>query len=153
MPDAKCGFDGDPRGPAQQLLVTLGPTLIVDIGFDPSFDPTVAVAIPAPQLKGSHALVDTGATISCIDSAVAAALQLPIVDRQKISGSGGIHEVNMHIGQIFIPELNVTIYGSFAGVDLSAGGQPHVVLIGRMFLQHVTLNYDGLNGTVTITHK
>jgi hypothetical protein len=89
--------------------------------------------------------------ISCIDSAVAATLALPIVDRQKVSGSGGTHEVNMHLGQIYVPELDYTIYGSFAGVDLAAGGQPHVVLIGRTFLRNVTLLYEGRTGRVTIT--
>lgn len=150
MPDAKCGFDGDPRGPAQQLLVVLGPTLIVDIGFDANYDAAIPGARPFTQLQGSHALVDTGASISCIDSAVAATLQLPIVDRQRVAGSGGAHQVNMHLGQIFVPALQTVFYGAFAGVDLAAGGQPHVVLIGRDFLQHVTLTYEGLTGKVTI---
>jgi hypothetical protein len=52
---------------------------------------------------------------------------------------------------MFVPELRTTYYGSFAGVDLAAGGQPHVVLIGRDMLQHVRLVYDGLTGQVTIT--
>jgi predicted aspartyl protease len=150
MPDAKCGFEGDSRGPAQQLLVQLGPTLIVDVGFDPNFKPGIGTN-PILQLKGSHALVDTGATQSCIDSGVAGTLQLPIVDRQKVSGVGGVHEVNMHLAQIHVPELDVNIIGSFAGVDLAAGGQPHIVLIGRTFLQHVTLLYEGTTGKVTIT--
>jgi hypothetical protein len=70
----------------------LGPTLIVDVGFDPNFDPNSSKTPPVSQLQGSHALVDTGATISCIDSAVAAALSLPVIDRQKISGAGGLSE-------------------------------------------------------------
>jgi hypothetical protein len=57
----------------------------------------------------------------------------------------------MHLGQVFVPELALTFYGVFAGVDLAAGGQPHVVLIGRDFLQHVKLSYDGTTGKVTIT--
>jgi predicted aspartyl protease len=129
----------------------LGPTLIVDVGFDPNFDPNSSKTPPVSQLQGSHALVDTGATISCIDSAVAAALSLPVIDRQKISGAGGVHEVNMHLAQIYVPDLNFTQYGFFAGVDLAAGGQPHVVLIGRSFLQHVTLTCEGRTGKVTIS--
>lgn len=149
MPDAKCGFDGDHRGTGADLLVQLGPTLLVDIGFDPNFSP--GGGKPDTQLQGSHALVDTGATESCIDSAIAATLNLPIVDRRAIAGVGGIHEVNLHIAQIFIPELHFTIYGRFAGVNLQAGGQPHVVLIGRTFLKQVTLHYDGTTGRVVIT--
>jgi predicted aspartyl protease len=149
MPEAKCGFDDDHRGTGSELLVQLGPTLVVDIGFDPDFDPVIGGA-PSAQLKGSHALVDTGATESCIDAAVAAALNLPIVDRRNIAGVGGIHEVNLHLAQIYIPELDFTIYGRFAAVNLQAGGQPHVVLIGRTFLRHVTLTYDGATGQVNI---
>jgi hypothetical protein len=152
MPDAKCGFDGHPGGPtqAQQLLTLLGPTLVVDIGFDPNFDPTKVGTQPVTQLQGVHALVDTGATQSCVDSALATTINLPVIDRQRISGVGGVHEVNIHIGQIYVPALNSTIYGNFAGVNLSAGGQPHVVLIGRTFLQHITMIYDGRTGAVTI---
>jgi hypothetical protein len=133
------------------LLVVLDPTLLVDIGFDPKYDPATPNARPITQLDGNHALVDTGASLSCIDNIVAATLHLPIVDRQTISGSGGAHEVNMYLAQMFVPELRTTYYGSFAGVDLAAGGQPHVVLIGRDMLQHVRLVYDGLTGQVTIT--
>jgi hypothetical protein len=151
MPDAKCGFEnGDKRGPAQQLLVVLGPTLSVDIGFDPDY---VAGSGKQPKtsVTGCHAIVDTGAIISCIDSALAATLQLPIVDRQKVSGVGGLHEVNMHLAQVYVPDLLFTIHGSFAGVDLAAGGQAHVVLIGRTFLAHVKMHYDGTSGEVTIS--
>jgi predicted aspartyl protease len=153
MPDADCGFHNHPDGPAQaqQLLVVLGPTLIVDIGFDPAFDPTKIGSQPVTQLKGVRALVDTGATQSCLDSNVATTLNLPIIDRQKISGVGGVHDANIYLGQIYVPSLNSTIYGPFAGVNLSAGGQPHIALIGRTFLQHITLSYDGRNGKVTMT--
>ena len=58
----------------------------------------------------------------------------------------------LHLAQIHIPELSFTIWERFAGVNLQAGGQPHVVLIGRTFLRHVTLHYEGATGKVTITH-
>jgi hypothetical protein len=98
-----------------------------------------------------HALIDTGATTSCIVAGLAATLDLPIIDRRAVAGVGGTHEVNMHLAQIYVPELNQTIYGSFAGVNLTAGGQSHVALIGRTFLQHVTMFYDGRAGRVTIS--
>jgi hypothetical protein len=100
-----------------------------------------------------HALVDTGATTSCIDSGLAMQLNLPIIDRQRVSGVSGIHEVNMHLGHVLVPSLGRFISGSFAGVDLVAGGQPHVALIGRTFLQYFTLFYDGRTGSVSITDE
>jgi len=123
----------------------------VDLGFDPGYAPEEPNARPVAQLDGSHALVDTGASISCIDNQVAISLKLPIIDRQRVSGTAGAHEVNMYLAQVFVPELRTTFYGSFAGVDLAAGGQAHVVLLGRDMLQHVRLIYDGITGRVTIS--
>jgi len=59
----------------------------------------------------------------------------------------------MHLAHVVVPGLGKYIYGSFAGVDLVAGGQPHVALIGRTFLQHFTLFYDGRTGSVSITDE
>jgi hypothetical protein len=134
------------------MLIQFGPTLAVDIGFDPAYRPGADV-IPIPAVKDVHALVDTGATASCIDAGLAMQLNLPIIDRQKVGGIGGVHEVNMHLGQIRVPGLGRTMYGSFAGVNLVAGGQPHVALIGRIFLMHFTLFYDGRTGSVSITDE
>lgn len=147
-----CGFNDGPSGTGQGLLVQFGPTLIVDIGFDPSFDQEKS-GVPDLPLKGVHALVDTGATASCIDAGVAMQLNLPIIDRQKVAGVGGVHEVNVHLGHVFIPTINKTIYGQFAGVNLIAGGQLHSALIGRTFLQHFVLFYDGRTGVVSISDE
>ena len=151
MTTADCGFsNGLPGSTGAGLLVASGPTLLVDIGFDSNFKPNPG-AIPVAAVKGVGALVDTGATESCIDSTLATTLGLPIMDRRKISGSGGEHEVNVHLAQIYIPSLGETIYGAFAAVDLAAGGQKHQALIGRTFLQHLVMNYNGVTGKVTLT--
>jgi hypothetical protein len=100
---------------------------------------------------GVPALVDTGAAASFIDEALAQALQLPIVDRQKVSGSNGEHEVNMYLAQIHVPHLPFTQFGSFGGVHLAAGGQSHRALIGRTFLRHFVMTYNGLTGDVQLT--
>jgi predicted aspartyl protease len=134
------------------MLVQYGPTLLVDIGFDPNLRPA-DLDLPDLAIKGVHALVDTGATASCIDSGLAMQLNLPIIDRQTVGGVGGAHEVNMHLAHIVVPGLQKCITGAFAGVNLVAGGQPHVALIGRTFLQHFTLFYNGRTGSVSITDE
>jgi predicted aspartyl protease len=146
MTSTKCGFDDQPNGAkGNMLLCTHGPTLLVNIGFDPVFDP-LAVPITKPNIPAEHihALVDTGAGESCIDSALAMVLNLPIVDRKTVSGSAGAHDVNVHLAHIHVPLLN------FCAVDLAAGGQAHLALIGRTFLQHFTMTYDGKTGTVIL---
>jgi Aspartyl protease len=68
----------------------------VQIGFDPTYDPR-AVPLGVPNLPKNHihALVDTGASGSCIDSALAMTLNLPIVDRRTVSGAHGAAEVSL----------------------------------------------------------
>jgi len=130
----KCGFDNLPNGRAgADLLVTLEPTLFVDIGFDPIWKPIVGTT-PKPGITAVEALVDTGASESCIDSLLASQLGLPAIDRRPIAGIGGQHIATIYIAQIRVPTLDFIQYGRFAGVDLAAGGQVHKALIGRTFL-------------------
>ena len=150
MPSTRCGFDSVPGGASgADLLTSYGPTLLVDIGFDAAFKPESLVT-PIAGIKGIHALVDTGASESCIDSLLATQLNLPIVDRRMISGVHGGQEVNMHLAQVHVPALMWTIYGVFAGVHLQAGGQIHKALIGRTFLRNYKMVYEGLTGMVTL---
>lgn len=143
MTSTNCGFNN------RDDLLLWGPTLQVQVGLDPTYDPRTG---QRPNLSPTPwaALVDTGAMESCIDSALAATLGLPIIDRQRISGVGGVVEVNRHLAHIYIPSLNWAISGSFAGVHLAAGGQQHHVLIGRNMLYHYRMDYDGRTGNVIL---
>lgn len=149
MPQTKCGFDNSPGASGSDLLVGYGPTLGVNVGFDPSYKrPPI---VPVPGITNVRALVDTGASECCIDNLLAAQLSLPIVDRRSISGVHGSHIANVHLAQVHVPALNFTVYGAFAGVDLVAGGQWHQVLMGRTFLRAFTMIYEGRTGTVTLS--
>ncbi len=152
MATTRCGFNSVPGGASgADLLVLLGPTLKVNIGFDPNFRFTNGGPIPVAGITGVDALVDTGASTSCIDNLVANQLGLPVVDRRPVSGAHGKHPTPIYLAQIHVPSLNFTIYGQFAGVDLVAGGQVHKALIGRTFLQRFTMIYEGKTGTVTLS--
>jgi hypothetical protein len=153
MPTTKCGFENAPGVSGAQYLVSVGPTLFVHIGFDPNFDPTAKpfkpAALPADII---WALVDTGALESCIDSDLAMRLNLPVIDRREVSGVHGQREVNVHLAQVHVPSLTFVLHGQFCAVDLAAGGQQHRALIGRTFLQHFTMVYEGRTGTVTLSN-
>lgn len=148
MPSVECGFPllQESRGP--DSLIRFGPTLMVQIGFDPDFSPGSTPNLPSTEF---HALVDTGALESCIDSGVASTLGLPIVDRQKVAGVHGSADVNVHLAQIYVPALELTTFGRFSGVHLRAGGQPHSALIGRTFLRAFTMIYNGGTGSVILS--
>ena len=151
MPTTSVGFndDGNPLGP--DALVRYGPTLYVQIGFDATFRPGDAARPNLPEIR-LPALVDTGATDSCIDAALGARLGLPVVDQGVVAGVQGASRVDMHLAQIYVPDLNCTVYGRFHGVRLSDGGQPHSALIGRTFLRSFTMVYEGRTGSVTISN-
>src|ERR1700730_4799906 len=113
MASTKCGFnDVDGCASGSELLTAYGPTLSVDIGFDPDYQVTQTTP-PKPGMTGISALVDTGAGESCIDSALAVQLNLPIVDKRIVSGVHGSQEVNMHLAQVSIPSPAFMIYGAF----------------------------------------
>ena len=133
------------------LLALFGPTLLVDIGFDPGYRVQVPVMIPVPSVRGIEALVDTGAAESCIDSFLSSQLNLPVIDRRPIYGVGGQQETDIYLAQIHVRSLGFTIYGAFAAVDLAVGGQRHQALIGRTFLRNCTMIYEGRTGSVTIS--
>jgi predicted aspartyl protease len=145
-----CGFDDSPNGKGSEFLVSLGPTVLVDIGFDSTFRHP-QIPPPTPGMRGLQALIDTGASECCIDSLLASQLGLPIVDRRPISGVHGSKDANMHLAQIYVPSIPFVMYGRFAAVDLIAGGQVHHALLGRTFLNAFHLFYDGLSGTVSLT--
>lgn len=95
MHSCQCGFDDVPGGASgKDLLVGYGPTLLVDIGFDANFK-SGDLKPPVSGIQGIQALVDTGASESCIDSLLATQLNLPIVDRRTVSGVHGGLEVNI----------------------------------------------------------
>lgn len=71
MPRAKCGFGDSEKVKGVDALVSFGPSLLVDIGFDPKYVAKAGVPPPAAAIKGIWALVDTGATECCIDGGLA----------------------------------------------------------------------------------
>ena len=150
MPTVNCGFSDQPGRTGQQALVREGPTLLVEIGFDPNFriESGARPDIPDDLLP---ALVDTGAAESCIDADLAAELGLAVAEQGHIAGVGGLSIADIYIAQIYVPVLDVPIYGRFAGARLQAGGQPYAALIGRNFLQNYLMAYDGRSGSVTIS--
>ena len=134
----------------KDLLISFGPTLKVDIGFDPTFVPTQQAA-PVAGVTGLDALVDSGATECCIDALLAAQLNLPMVNQRPIAGAHGARIAPIFMAQMVIPTLGITMYEEFAGVDLVAGGQLHHALLGRSFLARCTMTYDGATGAVSIS--
>ena len=93
------------------------------------------------------ALIDTGARMSCIDSALAERLNLPIIG-SPIEGVGanGPFKSDPVLDRIHIAELETMIYGRFLSLPLVEYDQPYHALIGRDFLRRGKFTYDGIRG-------
>jgi predicted aspartyl protease len=167
MPIANCGFPPVLVVPGttppkvisgREALVRKGPTIAVEIGFDPDLfhtDPAVvqqaiASAHAQPPSRLVEALIDTGATDSAIDEELAQQLQLPLIDHQEGSGIGGKEKFNIYLGHIRIAALGFIQYGRLMGVRLKAGDQPHQALLGRTVFQGMLLVSDGRDGSVRL---
>ncbi len=132
-------------------LIRYGPAIDVLIGFDPDYEPSPGRRAQLPP-EPLPALVDTGAQETALDAELARSLNLPILERRLIAGAGGLFESTIYLAQIYIPELDFTIVGPFDSANLVASGQPYYALIGRTFLRHFNMAYEGRTGSVIISN-
>lgn len=119
--------------------------------------PGVPVFIEAPSsgvseesgkgLYGCTALIDTGATSGCIDEDLAKELGLPIIDRRVVGGVAGKKEHNVYLTTLIVPGLKLQKKGDLIGVDLA---NTHNVILGRDFLYHTIMIYDGTAGVISL---
>ena len=131
-------------------LIRFGPTIYVYVGFDPKYN-QINPSIPDLPTINNKALIDTGASGSCIDSTVAITLNLPIINEQSVAGAHRAGKVSVHLVQIYIPALVFTLYETFFGVYPIVGGQPHQALLGCDFLQYMTMDDKGNTDSVILS--
>ena len=148
MPSVQAGFRAGKAGatPAD-LLVQLGPTLLVDIGLKSR---SGAGELPDLPAKGIKALIDTGAGGDCIDDDLARSLGLQISDEGTISGIGGRHQAFIYTARLYIPSAGRLLFQQFTGVRLRQGDQYQQVILGRSFLRQYRMTYHGAEGSVEL---
>ena len=138
MAIAEFGFARQP-----DALVNIGPTVVVRVGLGRD------VMDEGSEAREHLALVDTGALNNCIDHRFARALGLNSTGHVRIGGVGGLFDTEMYAAHVYIPALDFLIVGRFMGVSLH-GEEGHAVLLGRAFLRHFTMTYDGPSGSVIL---
>jgi predicted aspartyl protease len=106
------------------------------------------LTLPAPA--SGVALIDTGASVTCIDDEAAKQLGLPVIDVVSIASAShsstpqNVYPVALEIlgGQVLIESV------------LAIGGplkvQGLLALVGRDVLRFCTLHYNGLVGQFTL---
>ena len=95
-------------------------------------------------------MIDTGASVNCIDFGLADALQLPTTDVRPMQGATGRRDVPVYLAEINLPQYNLHWTGEIYGTELRRIGSEHGALLGRQFLSHFRLIYDGPAGTFTL---
>jgi predicted aspartyl protease len=130
------------RGPVVQASIAVADQVAKSI---------VAEGGTLPDPQTGWALIDTGASSTCVDDEVAQALGLPAVDVVRIaSASHSASEQNVYPIRLEIAGLPVSLNAPRAiGAPLKAQGL--VALIGRDVLAACTLFYNGPNGQLTIS--
>lgn len=148
MTRIQCGYSGGAA--ASSRLVQLGPRLLVQVGFDEGYDPRSPGRIARLPSEPLVALIDTGASISCIDVNLALSLGLPEVDAITAVTADGPTRAIAFLAQVHSPSLKFTLHGRCAGMRIAAPTHEHVMLIGRDFLGHFRMLYDGPSGGVEL---
>ena len=105
MPLADAGFR-DANGVADRnLLLQFGPTISVSVSHYRSDTDAGPSGQPQKEPVSTHALVDTGASQSCIDVQLAQELELPVIDTVEISGADGTKTHPVYLAAVSIPSL------------------------------------------------
>ena len=138
MATADFGFPGQ-----RDRLVRTGPIALVHVGVGRDF-------VASSRARQHLALVDTGALDNCIDLDFARGIGLNPSEYVTGAGVGGLYETEMYAAHVYIPDLDHLVVGNFMGARLLAGGLPHAILLGRAFLRHFTMTYDGRSGSAIL---
>lgn len=113
----------------------------------------VIIRNPGSELSSSEvsnsfvereAILDTGASVVCISQEIADNLQLQQTDRRTLAGVGGSVEATVYAGILEVPQLDYSELIELYSVR--KGTLTHSILLGRTFLSHFIVTYDGPEG-------
>jgi predicted aspartyl protease len=130
------------RGPIVQVSITVGTAIAQQV---------LQTGGSVPQPVSGLALIDTGATSTCVDDEAAGQLKLPAIDVVTVaSASHSSTQQNVYPIQIEVVGLPIAINAPRAiGAPLRAQGL--LLLIGRDVLQHTLLVYNGATGAFSLS--
>ncbi len=136
----------------------VGAFLIMDV----QVPPVVATALtdagePVPPSSSGVALVDTGATFTCVDEPILTGLGLHPVGTVASGTAAGPVQQSLYVARITFPIWAWTMDIQVVGVDLSGQilltdpPQRPIALLGRNLLKFCVLIWNGPGGFWTIT--
>ncbi len=152
-------YDGEFRTQAGQPgpggLLRTGPVLPLEIAIPSALSKFLSAnnqRIPAPV--GGFALIDTGATRSCVDSQVISSLGVNPIGIANLGTASGRSQHHLYPAKFSFPAIKFEVeFGSVVGVDLSGqgvGNMQIIALIGRDVLSRCILIYHGTKGSFSL---
>jgi hypothetical protein len=143
--------------PDAGALVALGAFVTMDVAVPPAIAATLTASGQAvPPSASGCALVDTGATITCVHEPLLIALGLQPVDKVASGTAAGPVQQSIYMARISFPLLSWSLDLPVAGVDLvgqaiaTAPPQPVIALLGRNLLSNCVVIWNGPGGYWTI---
>ena len=138
--------------PPRQVLVARGPCVPVVVSVAQVIaEEWTRQGLPIPQPVAGLALIDTGASTTCIDEQAANSLHLPTVDVVNVATA------SQAFAQLNVYPIRIEIIGATQPINLDLpraigaplAAQDLLLLVGRDVLQHCTLFYNGV-GEITL---
>jgi predicted aspartyl protease len=138
--------------PPPHMLVREGPLIQVNIGPASDLaDQWRNDGREVPEPITGPALIDTGATSTCVDDGVARDLGLPVVDVAKMASASEETEQNVYPIEVDVVASDLKINSPKSiGANLR-DNQDIIALIGRDVLRHTTFHYNGVTGDFTLS--
>jgi hypothetical protein len=138
-----------------RLLLDGGPLLLVTISIPSALERDLAAKnLPMPQALRGLALIDTGASRTCVDATAIRRLGVSAIDRAMCGTANGVVQQNLFPARFSFPAISLDIeFASVIGVDLTGQasmGQDIVALVGRDVLSRCVLTYNGVGGFITL---
>jgi predicted aspartyl protease len=135
--------------PPAVALQMRGPVVQVTVTIEQNAGKALLSQGKAVSSKAGLALIDTGASNTCIDDQAAKDLGLPVIDVGNMqSASHEKHACNIYPVQIVTP---VVTLNSPRTMGAALASQGLLVIIGRDVLQRCTLFYNGPTGEFTLS--
>lgn len=137
------------------VLVQTGPLLQVEVSIPPTLARFLtAQNQPIPPPVTGWALIDTGATSSCVDSKTITSLGVKPIGVAVTGTAGGPVQQHRYPAKFRFPGEGLEIeFSSVIGVNLagqSVAGHDIIVLLGRDVLSQCVFIYNGLGGFFTL---
>lgn len=105
---------------------------------------------PIPSPMTGIAVIDTGASITCIDREVIAKLNVPAVGYTDVFTPSGSERQNTHPAKFSFPGTKLPEINFSAVLASKLKEQKIIALIGRDVLSHFILMYNGPAGIFTL---